>query len=703
MNRAVAVAITSLVAIAAGLGGCVQKNADPTRSSGGFSGGSTHLRAAMTLPMAGHAARPPAPPGGLPALDEEVWVIVRSDSGDASAMGGGDLPGCGGMIAVSPGQVGGAEVPLPLQHTDVQASISAYIASVEVTQQFVNPFDGTIEAVYVFPLPQDAAITGFVMTVGERRIRGIVRERQEAEQIYQEARRQGHVASLLTQERPNVFTQKVANIEPGRRIDVSITYFHTLTYDDGWYEFVFPMVVGPRFNPPGHTDGVGAVSRGQSGRSGQGTEVQYLAPGERSGHDVALAVEIDAAVSIEQLESPSHRIDVWRPEPELAQVRLQVDDTIPNRDFVLRYRIAGDRVRTALLTHRDTRGGYFAFMLYPPQDPTEAQRRPMEMIFVLDCSGSMHGRPIEQARRAVNHALDRLGPDDSFQIVRFSAGASQLGPAPLPATAANIRKGRKYLRSLEAGGGTMMLEGLRASLDFPHDEDRLRVVTFLTDGFIGNEAEVLGEVHDRVGAARIFSFGVGSAPNRYLLSRMAKLGRGAVAYLGLDDDGGEVMDRYLDRVTRPVLTDVALDWGTMQVRDVVPARIPDLFVGRPVIVTGRFDGRAPAAIGVRGRVGGYVVESRVSVDPGDGQRHDVLSAVWARGSIAQLMDLATYRADVELPDRIRALALAHGLVSAYTAFVAVDASTTTTAPHGTTIPVAVPVPEGVRYETTVQR
>src|SRR5947208_11878295 len=200
------------------------------------------------------------------------------------------------------------EIPLPLEHTEVKALVSGFIATVEVTQQFQNPYDARIEAVYVFPLPHNASVNDFVMTIGERRIRGIIRERREAERIYQEAKERGYVASLLTEERPNIFTQSVANIEPGRAIDVNIKYFHTLDYVDGWYEFVFPMVVGPRFNPPGTTNGIGAVERGGRGASGQSTEVQYLRPHERSGHDISLAVNIDAGVPVEQVECKPHQV-----------------------------------------------------------------------------------------------------------------------------------------------------------------------------------------------------------------------------------------------------------------------------------------------------------------------------------------------------------------------------------------------------------
>jgi len=237
---------------------------------------------------------------------DELWIIAKSEVQPVPLPPDDDGPGCGAMLAKLPKE--DKKIPLPLKRTDVKGQISGYIATVDVTQQFHNPYDEKIEAVYVFPLPQNAAINEFIMTIGERRIRGIIRERKEAEKIYRHARSQGYVASLLTQERPNIFTQKVANIEPSKQIDVNIKYFNTLAYVDGWYEFVFPMVVGPRFNPPGFTDGVGAVARGKAGISGQKTEVQYLKPGERSGHDISLAVDIDAGVDIEKLVCKSHVI-----------------------------------------------------------------------------------------------------------------------------------------------------------------------------------------------------------------------------------------------------------------------------------------------------------------------------------------------------------------------------------------------------------
>lgn len=631
--------------------------------------------------------------------EDEIWVIARERADRPEATGPEyETPGSGAMMA----QVRGEKVPLPLRHTDVKGSVSGYIATVEVVQQFQNPFSEKIEAVYVFPLPQNAAVNEFVMVIGERRIRGIIREREEAEEIYREARRQGHVASLLTQERPNIFTQKVANIEPGKQIDVNIKYFNTLTYADGWYEFTFPMVVGPRFNPPGSVDGVGAVGRGKAGLSGQSTEVQYLRPGERSGHDISLAVEIDAGVKIEDIECSSHAIKKEMRGSQKARVQLSPLDNVPNKDFVLRYKVAGETVKSALVTHRDQRGGFFTLMLYPPDDLQRLSRAPMEMVFVLDCSGSMNGRPIAMSKEAVRRALRKLQPGDTFQVIQFSMSASKFGREPVPATPENVRRAIEYVDSLSGEGGTMMIEGIKAALDFPHDPRRFRLVSFLTDGYIGNEAEILGEIHQRLGDSRIFSFGIGSSVNRYLLDRMAKLGRGAVAYIGPNDSGTDVVNLFYDRISHPALTDVRIDWGDLDVSRVYPRQIPDLFVGRPIIVTGRFAGRTRTDITVAGRIGETRRTLRVPVELDDADTHPGIACVWARKRIEDLAGRATYDTDPDLPGEIKQTALEYCLMSAYTAFVAVDSTRTTAGDHGTTVAVPVPVPEGVRYDTTVQ-
>ena len=646
-------------------------------------------------PMAGGAA-------------EELWIIATPDeAGDAVSTSEDDSPGTGAMLAsFLPDEEPvehDIELPLPLKHTEVRAQIVGYVSTVDVTQQFENPFDQKIEAVYVFPLPEKAAVSEFVMTIGERRIRGILREREEAEAIYAEARAQGYRASLLTQHRPNIFEQKVANIEPGHRIDVNIRYFHTLAYRDGWYSFVFPTVVGPRFNPPGSTDPVLALPRNPIQPDSQGVAVQYLHPRERSGHDIAISVELDAGVEIEAIDA-SHLIEDERAGEGTATIQLANRSTIPNRDFVLDFKVAGGRIKSNLLSYADPEEpdqGYFTMMLYPPDDLEDLRRHPLELVFVLDCSGSMNGQPLAQARAAILSALDRLEPDDTFQVIRFSNNASQFGDEPVRATRRNIQRAKQYVASLNGSGGTMMIEGIRAALDFPHDRRRLRFVTFLTDGYIGNEADILGEIHRSIGESRIFSFGVGSSPNRYLLERMAAAGRGAVAYLGLNDSGRDVMNDFFNRISHPALADVSIDWGDMQVSAVYPTRLPDLFVGRPVIVTGRYRGETGDPI-VQGSAGGERIEFAVQTDAHE-PVHAFLPQIWARLRIADLMNRRVWTADPygELEDLIRQTALEYDLMSDYTAFVAVDASQPTAGSHGVTVVQPVPVPAGVRYDTTV--
>ncbi len=632
---------------------------------------------------------------------EELWVIAKGFD-QAAPANEEKPPGCGALMAKLPDVE--KEVPVPLKHTSVVGNIDGYIATVDVTQQFHNPYNSKIEAVYVFPLPDNAAVSEFVMTVGERKIRGIIREREEAEKIYNDARAQGHVASLLTQERPNIFTQRVANIEPGKQIDINIRYFNTLQYDDGAYEFVFPMVVGPRYNPAGTTDGIGAVPRGNNGGSGQSTEIAYLAPNERSGHDVSLSLNISAGVQIESVRSINHDVAVKDVTETERSVTLSAADSIPNKDFVLRYQVAGDKIKTAMMTHKDDHGQYFTMMLYPPAQLEQIPRSPMEMVFVLDCSGSMNGRPLEQARAAIAHALQSLTPRDTFQIINFSSTASQLGAVPVIATPQNIQKGLAYLNSLNGQGGTEMIQGLKAALDFSHDEGRFRLVSFMTDGYIGNDHDILNAVSAKLGDSRIFSFGVGQSPNRFLLDRMALLGRGAVAYLSLNDNPVEIMDRFNARISHPAMTDLSIDWGTMNVTDVYPQILPDLIVGRPVVVTGRFTGE-PSVVKVGGRQGMQPTSFAFAVAANDStKQHKGIASVWARLKIMDLMAQFSRTPDqaAELRQTVTQTALDYSLMSTFTSFVAVDSMSKTDGEFGTTVAVPVNVPEGVKYETAVQ-
>ncbi len=334
-----------------------------------------------------------APPSMVPG--EEVWILPTDGLASAGGGHGGRAGGALMASAVPASTIGGFPIPgspvlaarkpngelalVPLKHTDVDAKISGYIASVGVTQQFTNPFSEKIEAVYVFPLPENAGVSDFVMTIGDRHIRGIIRERADAERIYQLAREQGFRASMMTQERPNIFTQNVANIEPGKQIDIQITYFHTLTYADGWFEWVFPMVVGPRYNPARST-GFSLPPSGADAPVGRPSGTNAPS-GQRSGHDISLKVQLDAGLAIEDIQSVNHRIRKLDGKNNSMVVELDPADSFPNKDFVLRYKAAGDQVKTALFVQKDKEGkaGWFTLLLVPPAGAESLPRRPVEM------------------------------------------------------------------------------------------------------------------------------------------------------------------------------------------------------------------------------------------------------------------------------------------------------------------------------------
>ena len=389
-------------------------------------------------------ARDAVPVPRASAVEEELWIIARPtavedlDNEDVS-------PGSGAMVAHFPADeeaVTPREIPLPLKRTAVEAVIDGYISSVDVTQQFHNPFSEKIEAVYLFPLPEKSAVSEFVMTIGERRIRGILREKQEAEAIYAEARSQGLQASLLVQHRPNIFEQKVANIEPGKAIDVNVRYFHTLAYNDGWYSFVFPTVVGPRYNPPGSADPIVPVPRGTHGEPE--TSIQYLRPDERSAHDLSINVRINAGVDIEAVRS-THEIKTLDDSAESKFIELANRSTIPNRDFVLDFQVAGDMIKSNLVTwtNPDTQQGYFTLMMYPPAEIESLERRPMEMVFVLDASGSMSGTPIEQAKGCY--------PDCAEPSRRSGTRSRSSGSPTMPAPSARRRSRQRVPTCSERG------------------------------------------------------------------------------------------------------------------------------------------------------------------------------------------------------------------------------------------------------------
>jgi Ca-activated chloride channel family protein len=592
----------------------------------------------------------------------------------------------------------------PLKHTDVSADIAGSLARVTVTQDFENPFEDKIEAVYTFPLPQAAAVDDMTMQVGDRTVKGKVMRREQAQAVYEAARQNGRVAGLLDQERPNIFTQSVANIMPGEHVKITISYVETLKYEDGEYEFSFPMVVEPRYVPGAPTGGAQKDEARLPGTD-RVPDASRISPpvareGTRAGHDISVAVSLDAGVPLESVKSVSHEVEVERPSPSSARVRLKDSATIPNKDFVLRYDVAGRKIEDALLTHRDERGGYFTLILQPPDRISVEDVTPKELVFVLDTSGSMSGFPIEKAKETMKLALDGLYPQDTFNLITFSGDEHILFPEPVPATPENLAKAEKFLESREGSGGTEMMKAVKAALDPSDASGHVRIVCFMTDGYVGNDMEIISEVQKHPNA-RVFSFGIGSAVNHFLLDKMAEYGRGEVEYVSLGEDGSAAARRFHERVRNPLLTDIQIDWGGLPVADVYPKRIPDLFGAKPVILSGRFTGGGRGVIRITGNMAGRKYEREIAVTLPEAQpEHDELATLWARHRVDDLMgeDFAGMQRGqtrVDIRDAITNVGLEYRLMTQFTSFVAVEEMTVTDGGPPRRVEVPIELPEGV--------
>src|ERR1043165_7595905 len=596
---------------------------------------------------------------------------------------------------------GKARAMCPLKHTDVKADISGFISRVVVTQQFENPFKEKIEAVYTFPLPQNAAVDDMTMIVGERTIRGKIMPREEAQAVYDAAKSSGKVASLLDQERPNIFTQSVANILPGNEIKITISYVETLSYVNGAYEFAFPMVVAPRYvpgTPTGRRQGNGFAP--DTNRVPDASRITPP-PAMRSGHDISLDVTLDAGLLLDDVNSKTHLVDIERTDAHSARLHLRDGSTIPNKDFVLRYDVAGRTIQDALLTHRSDKGGYFTLILQPPDRVTAEDVRPKELVFVLDTSGSMAGFPIEKAKETMKLALDNLYPSDTFNLITFAGDTEILFPKPVPATQANLRKAQTFLDSRSGSGGTEMMDAIKAALEPSDDQSHIRIVCFMTDGEVGNDMEIISEVQKHA-SARVFSFGIGSSVNRFLLDKLAEAGRGEVEYVDLNDDGSAAARRFHERIRNPLLTDISIAWNNLPVADVYPPRIPDLFSAKPFVLTGRVTSAGRGTIRLRGKMGGSYFVREIPVElPETMALHDVLAPLWARARVDNLMNedyegakSENMRAD--LKDTITKLGIEYRLMTQFTSFVAVEEMIVTDGGQPRRVDVPVAIPQGMK-------
>lgn len=598
----------------------------------------------------------------------------------------------------------GKILEIPLKHTSVHAGIAGYLAEVEVRQYFHNPYKEKIEAVYVFPLPENAAVSEMLMIVGSRTIYGEIKKRQEARQIYETARAAGKRTALLEQERPNIFTQSVANIQPDEDIIISIWFVQPLKFDFGVYSYVFPMVVGPRFIPGAPTGASGTGIAPDTDKVPDASRITppVLPPEIRSGHDISLSVDLEAGLPVNKIWSKSHDVEIETLGISKYRVALKEEDSIPNKDFILEYNVTSPKVKCAVIPHKSQIGGYFMIMLQPDVEGLkQAQENSKEIFFVIDASGSMSGFPIMKCKKAAYCCIRGISPADTFQIIRFSSSASTFSPHPLPSTLANKEKALEYIAALQGEGGTMMIEGIKACLDYPKTEGRQRIVFFMTDGYIGNDNEILAAIKERVGDTKLFSFGIGSSVNRSLLEQMAQLGNGTAQFIRQDEPADKVMNAMMARISKPYLSDIALEWKGIEASDITPRTLPTLYSAQPLVFFGRYEKSGEGTLTVRGNLGGEPFEQSVPVQfPEWEADHASLPLVWARHRIMDLTQDKLGEYAPHLEKEITELALDYHLMSQYTSLVAVDDEISeggdSTLPRIISVPV--PIPEGVSYE-----
>jgi Ca-activated chloride channel family protein len=490
---------------------------------------------------------------------------------------------------------------------------------------------------------------------------------------------------------------------------IKLSVIELLKYEAGTYQFAFPLVVGPRYIPGAPT---GPPDRGTMPNTGQVPDASHISPpvagvhtdDAHAGHDVSMEVSLAAGVPVGDVESPSHKIFADRTGADSYHVRLADENVLPDKDFILKYKVAGAGINDAVLAHSDKSGGYFTLILQPPEKVPEEALVPRQLIFVLDTSGSMWGYPLEMAKKTIARALDNLRKDETFNLITFSGDTRILFPEPVPATAENVAKAKQVLAGAYGSGGTEMMKAIRTALGDdagagkPMEADPVRVVCFMTDGYVGNDAEIIAEVKKHTDA-RVFSFGIGTAVNRFLLAKMAEEGHGDVEFVTAPGEAQAAADRFYERVHSPVLTNISIDWNGLPVTDVYPREVRDLFSAKPIIITGRFTGNPTGKITIKGYRGTGDFSRTIPVDFSSAtEGNAALEKIWARHKVEDLMSQdwnGIQQGNSAHKAEIIQVGLEHSLATQYTSFVAVEEQTVVQDGKPVRIEVPVELPQGV--------
>lgn len=543
----------------------------------------------------------------------------------------------------APGFRGTSELPLVSARTEID--VSGVVLRGTVRQTFVNRSSTPIEARYVFPGSTGAAIDGLEMQIGDRRIVAKIGKRGEARATYEAAKASGRSASLLEQHRPNVFETSVANIMPGDRIEVTVTYTELLVPEERVYEIVLPQVVAERFD----AEAWQAFAAGKT-------------PSSR------VEVRVDAGMQIQEMTVPTHHVAPWI-QGRVGTVTIDAPQGF-DRDVVVRYRLAGNHVQTGIVLDEHEDGGSFVFMMQPPARVAPNAIPPREYVFIVDVSGSMDGYPLEVAREVLTSLAAGMGPMDRFNVLCFASSSRWLAEAPVEVNRDNVEAARRLMTE-HSHGGTQLSEALERALAAPRHEGVSTSFIVITDGFITAEAKSFELIRDHRGEANVFAFGIGDRVNRHLVEGIATAGLGHPFIVSNATEAKAAAKRFSSYIASPVLTDIELTLEGFDAYDLEPKTVPDLFADRPVVVLGKYRGTPQGRIGVRGAGGGAPFVASIPIER-TGEQHPAIVKLWARRRIAELTIMSGLTRDPRIGDEIEKLGLAHSLLTQRTSFVAVD-------------------------------
>lgn len=552
----------------------------------------------------------------------------------------------------------------PLKETNVTTNVNGMIAETYVTQTYTNEGESPINAQYVFPASSETAVHGMKMQIGNQMVTAKIKEREEAKQEFEQAKSEGKSASLMEQQRPNVFTMDVSNIMPGDTAVIELHYTELITPVEGIYQFRFPTVAGPRYMSP---------SEDASADNNAWVETPYLSDGDTPPGKYSITVNLSAGVPITELTCKSHEINVVKNGESSAKVTLSnPDDYAGNRDFILKYKLTGDEVQSGLILSRDTKENFFMLTVQPPEHYEAEDIPAREYIFVLDVSGSMNGYPLDTAKVLIKDLVTNLRKDDTFNLILFSGASVQMSEKSVPATSENVDRAIRLIDKQTGAGGTSLTPAIEDALSIPREDSIARSIVVITDGYISGEQNVFDLINDNMDKASFFSFGIGSAVNDYLIKGIASAGLGESFIVTDSADAASTAQDFRTYIQTPLLTDIEIAYDGFETYDIEPAVPSTLFAKKPIVLFGKWKGEPAGTITITGKSGtqDYVQEIQVA-DVSSYEKGAALSYLWARMRLERLMDYGYSKDDPSVKDEVTQIGLTYSIMTPYTSFIAV--------------------------------